>query len=141
MKMKAEEIKSHENVMQDLQYIEKSLLDDSYKEKLPILTVLLSEVYASVKAFDVEYKVPVSVHREHLQTFINLATQEKYRLLSDLQELNCELHKKNTNRSLQLVKHMLDSDLYKERVQESLDMFIPSSPVRYGSITEMIYSR
>ncbi|MFE1246069.1 hypothetical protein ACFW35_18320 [Fictibacillus sp. NPDC058756] len=121
------------SIKQNLSYVKNCFEAGTHQEQKPILSVLLAEVYDAVKSFDVEYKVPVSVHREHVQTFINLATQEKYRLLSDVQELQSELHKKNTNRSLQLVKNMLVTDLYRNKVRKSLDKFIPSTPARYGS--------
>ncbi|WP_226619766.1 hypothetical protein [Cytobacillus firmus] len=123
--MKHEELKSHENVIQNLQYIERSLLNNTYKEQSAILSLIVAETFELIRNMKVFYEVPYSSgnHTNHFYTFSLMAKQEKSKLLADMEEVQRELSIKNTNvkRVLVLIKGMLETNLYKDHVQASLD--------------------
>ncbi|MFC7372444.1 hypothetical protein ACFQPF_12255 [Fictibacillus iocasae] len=141
MQMKAEERKSHDNIKQNLQYIGRSLLDDTYKEQSAILALLATETLELIRNMKMFYEVPYSSenHTNHFYTYTLKAKQEKSKLIAVMEEIQRELsiNKTNVKRVLVLVQGMLQTNLYKNRVQASLDKW--KNTTTFSTKLQLIY--
>jgi hypothetical protein len=118
---------------QNLVYIEKVLREGTYNAEKPMLTVLLNEALEKIKKSSWEFEVPMTCtgHKEHVKTYKNLALKYKSKLLADVREIQHLLNKKDVpeKKCLQMVRKLIESNLYMNRVKAKIDKFQPKSEV------------
>ncbi|MFS0637898.1 hypothetical protein AB1K84_18505 [Mesobacillus foraminis] len=118
-----------------LQSIEKALLEDSFKE--PMLSVLLNVLIEEIRELDFKYEVPfvLDKNKYHFYSYINFANKYKSKLLVDLQELQYEMNRKNTNkkRSLALLQGMIETDLYTSHVKKKINKWVNTTGITVHS--------
>jgi hypothetical protein len=121
------------NAFQNLIYVEKALRNGTYKAEKPMLTVLLEEALEEIKNTSWQFEIPCTCtgHKEHLKTYENTALKYKSKLLADLRELQHLLNKKDVpeKKCLQMVRKLIETNLYMNYVKEMIDKFQPKSPV------------
>lgn len=109
-----------ESIKQNLCYIKRSLMNGTNKEQGAIIHLMLVETIEAVKETTFRYEVQYSSENylKHNYTFITRSRMYKYKLLADLEELQCELSKRNTNvqRFLILLNKLLQNNLYQVQV-------------------------
>jgi hypothetical protein len=117
----------------NLVYIEKVLREGTYNAEKPMLTVLLNEALEEIKKSSWEFEVPLTCtgHKEHVKTYENLALKHKSKLMADLRELQHLLNKKDVpeKKCLQMVRKLIETNLYMNYVKELIAKFQPKSPV------------
>ncbi|QPC47364.1 hypothetical protein [Mangrovibacillus cuniculi] len=120
-------------ILQKLQYIQHCIEEGTHKENSAIIHVITEEIIVFIRNYDFMYHAEYALERNmlHLDHYRNLANQEKARLLSDLEELQRELNKKEPNlkRSLVLVTGMIETELYKDSVQKKINKWMNLSRV------------
>lgn len=114
-------------VIRTLLNIERSIKQGTIKADQAILAVYLNEAIQEVQTTALEFAVTYSSEKnyEHYRNYSNLAKKYKAKLLMDLQEMLIEIQLKNINQKLILVtiQHLLDTNLYRNHVQASIDKF------------------
>jgi hypothetical protein len=118
---------------QNLIYFEKSLRNGTFKAETPILTVLIEEALEEIKSTAWEFEIPCTCtgHTDHVKTYKNYAIKYKSKLLADLRELQHLLNKKDVpeKKCLQMVRKLIETNLYMNYVKEMIAKFQPKSPV------------
>jgi hypothetical protein len=129
--IKPEERKQTENVKQNLEYIQKSVLNGTHKEQSAILSVIVAETFEVIKNMKFFYEVPFSNDKNtnHFYTYSSMGKTSKAKLLADLEEIQNEISKRNTNTKhvLILIQSMLQTNLYKDGVQASINKWVNTS--------------
>ncbi|MGG6358086.1 hypothetical protein ACQ5SI_02375 [Peribacillus frigoritolerans] len=114
-------------VIRTLLNIERSIKQGTIKADQAILAVYLNEAIQEVQTTALEFAITYSSEKnhEHYRNYSNLAKKYKAKLLMDLQEMLIEIQLKNINEKLILVtiQHLLDTNLYRNHVQASIDKF------------------
>lgn len=109
-----------ESIKQNLSFIKRSLLNETHKENCVSIQLILVETILAVKETTFKYEVPYSSENylKHHYTFLTRSRKCKYKLLADLEELKCELNRRNTNvkRCLTLINKLLQNNLYQNSV-------------------------
>lgn len=109
-------------VKQNLEYIEKSILNDTYREQAGIIQFLLSDVILEVKNFDFNYTASYSTetNKYHFYVYIMRGEQAKAKALASLEDIRAELagRKRKPQVALRLIQQLLKTNLYKDNVQK-----------------------
>ncbi|GGF16936.1 hypothetical protein GCM10010954_14480 [Halobacillus andaensis] len=113
----------------DLHYIKSTVETGNYKNKIPILLLLVSEGYELIKEkeFVYKYRYINENNKHHFDAIANKAKQGKAKLLTDLKDLEIELSQKNikVNRVMAIIKRILATGLYRNEVQRMINIWTP----------------
>ncbi|MFJ7738870.1 hypothetical protein ACIQ2D_21420 [Lysinibacillus sp. NPDC097287] len=108
-------------VIKNLQYIQRSIDNNTYKEQSAIIHLLLTETIGEVKQLKFFYDAPYTSENylKHHFTYIQLAKKEKAKVLSDLNELQDEFSKSNVNKNrvIKIVTTLLETRLGKQKIE------------------------
>ena len=112
-----------ESIKQNIEYIQKSILNNTHREQQAIIALIISETVTTIKEATFSYDVPCVPNKSnaHFAVITNKVKQAKSSLISDLQELEGELKRNNTKRCLNILQKMLECNLYMNDVQQVID--------------------
>ena len=112
-----------ESIKQNIEYIQKSILNNTHREQGAIIALIISETITAIKEATFSYDVPCVPNKAnaHFAVITNKVKQAKSSLISDLQELEGCLKRNNTKRSLNIIQKMLDNNLYMNDVKRVID--------------------
>ncbi len=127
--MKKDLLNNNNNIMEhiadQLQYIQKAIMEDTHQQQKGIIMLILSESISEVKGTTFTVDIPYVDERRtgHLKTFANAGKHAKAKLIASLEDLSGEInrHKINKNRCLKIIQRLLKSNLYKNDVQRLID--------------------
>lgn len=131
------------NIIQNLEYIKASILNDTFKNQRDILKLIINETVEAIKDYKFTFTVNYSTNtfKNHYQVYINHAMKKKASLLADMEEVQRELFTRygNPKRALKLILNMLNTGLYKTEVIAKINKWVntTSSPTK----TEIIYTK
>ena len=115
-------------IQQNLEYIEKSILNDTYREQAGIIQFLLSDVILEVKNFDFSYTASYSAenNKYHFYVYIMRGEQAKAKTLASLEDIRTELarRKGKPQVALRLIQRLLKTNLHKEDVQKVINKWV-----------------
>lgn len=116
-------------ILSNIQYVERCLLDSTYKENKAMLNVLLSETIELVKIEVFKFDVPFTSIKDHshIVTYKKCGKRYKAKLIADFEELQRELGRKqpNVQRAFQIVTKMLNTNLYQNFTQAKISKWQP----------------
>lgn len=116
-----------QTIKQNLQYIQRSIVQETHFEQLAILDLMLSETVLALRqhTFKYEAKYSSDINNSHFKTYIQRSRKAKACLLSDMEEIAGELSKKNLNskRCIALLEKVLKNDLYQNDVKLVINRF------------------
>ena len=115
-------------IQQNLEYIEKSILNDTYREQAGIIQFLLSDVILEVKNFDFSYTASYSAenNKYHFYAYIMRGEKAKAKTLASLEDIRTELAGRNGKPqvALRLIQRLLKTNLHKEDVQKVINKWV-----------------
>lgn len=119
-----------DQIINTLKLIKNSIQNETIITDRVILSVLLNESIAELIEMEIHYEVTYknNHNKEHYKRYRGLGNMYKARLLCDLHELLIEVESKNINEKfvLSTINHLLDTGLYRNRVQAVINKFRPA---------------
>jgi hypothetical protein len=116
-----------QTIKQNLQYIQRSIVQETHFEQSAILDLMLLETVLAIRqhTFKYEAKYSSDINNSHFKIYIQRSRKAKYCLLADLEELTGELGKKNLNskRCTAIIEKVLQNDLYQNDVKLVINRF------------------
>lgn len=120
-----------ENILKNVQYIQRSILNNTYKEQCGIIALLIVETITEIKETAISFDVPCVSGKgnSHLAVVTSRVKKAKASLIASLEELDGQLkrNKVNTKLCLVIIQKMLESNLYMDDVQDIIDNWKSSS--------------
>lgn len=117
-----------ETAIQNLNYIQKKLLDGSYKNDMSLMQFALSNSIEAVRNTPFNYVIRHGTTKDkkgHIASYTAIAKRYKAKALCDLEDLQGELNSLfSVKRCLVLIKKLLETNLYRNYVQQKMDNFI-----------------
>lgn len=120
-------VNSIESAIQNLRYIQNELLKGNYAKNGAMLEYALEEATEAIKGNGFSYKMQY-MHSNLLQhhvTYISFAKRFRAKVLSLLEELaiNFRSKKCNEKRCLVIVAELIESNLYRDKVQKQINKY------------------
>lgn len=113
------------NIQTNLQYIQRSILNNTYKEQRGIIVVMIQETITAIKDVVITLEVPCVADKanSHLAVITSRVKKAKASMIASLEDLDGELqrNKVNTNCCVLIIQNMLDSSLYMDDVYEIIN--------------------
>ncbi|MBY0224108.1 hypothetical protein [Sporosarcina aquimarina] len=117
-----------DTAVQNLNYIQKKLLDGSYKKDMPLMQFALSNAIESIRNTPFNYVIRHGNTKDkkgHISSYTAIAQRYKAKALCDLEDLQGEMSTLfRVKRCLVLIKKLLETNFYRNYVQQKMENFI-----------------
>lgn len=112
-------------IMQNLRYIESSLINGTHKEQSGILQLIINDAIADARLFSMTFQAPFSTEtrKAHFFTFLDRIRKAEATLISALNDVQTELIAKNGSekRALSIVQKIIERNMFKMDVADVMN--------------------